>query len=300
MPDFLETLSGIEGASVFQDVPMRRHTTWRVGGPVQYLVRAGTREAVVALLGTLRESGRPLTVIGNGSNLLVSDTGLEGVALLLEGELAGVSAAAGRLDAGAGAMLGLAVREAAGAGLGGLEFAAGIPGTLGGAVMTNAGAYGGCLGDVLTGVETAKRDGTTGRYERFDSSYRLPLVPPEEVVLSAGLTLPVRAREEIERCISAASERRRATQPSGLATAGSVFRNPPGGSAGSMIEACGLKGIAHGGACISEAHANFIVNRGAATADDILRLIKLAKESVLAKFKVGLELEVQLLGFEGE
>lgn len=300
MRDLLETLLSIGGASVQQGVPMERHTTWRVGGPAEYYFTARRSEAVRGLLRSVKDAGGPLTVIGNGSNLLVSDAGLEGVALRLAGDFTSVSVVADSVEAGAGAMLGTAVEEAAFRGLGGLEFAAGIPGTVGGAVLTNAGAFNCSFADVVAWVDTMTRDGEARRYERFDAGYRSPLVPADEIVLSAGLRLRQSEREEVEGRIREVIKRRRETQPWGVATAGSVFKNPTGDSAGRMIEACGLKGTKYGGARISEAHANFIVNGGEATAADIKRLIDLARESVLERFGVELGLEVRLIGFEGE
>lgn len=300
MSDFTGALTAISGAGVERGVRMERLTTLRVGGPVDYLVTASNRASVAAVLQAACEAGKTVTIIGNGSDVLVSDAGLEGVAMRMAGELAELSVRGTRLEAGAGVTLGSAARLAALAGLSGLEFAAGIPGTVGGATMTNAGAFGGCWADVTERVETLNRDGATEVRECFDRAYRAALVPADEVVIGTVLALRSSEVRKIERRMRAFSERRRASQPQGLPTAGSVFKNPPTGSAGRMIEECGLKGADAGGACISMSHANFIVNRGGATASDILRLIYLARESVLARFGVELELEVRLLGFTEE
>lgn len=303
MPGFLETVSAIEGVSVTTGEPMSRHTTWRVGGPVEYMVRVVSWAALMELLDAVRTGGTPLTVVGRGSNLLVSDRGLEGVALLLEGELAGVMVEGEHLTAGGGAALGRVVRAAAEAGLQGLEFASGIPGTVGGAVMSNAGAFGGSMADVLSSMETVGLDGATHFYESFERSYRGPLVPAEdadEIVMSAAFLLEPGSRGDIEERIEDFRARRQATQPAGVATAGSVFKNPEQDSAGSLIDACGLKGAVIGGASISGKHANFIVTGEGATAEDVMRLMELARDSVRERFGVELELEVRLLGFEGE
>jgi len=296
--DILDRLASIEGAVAESGVSMVGLTTWRVGGPAGVLATALTVEAALGILRAVRESGAGLCVIGNGSNVLVSDTGVEGVVLRLSGELAEFGFEGESVRAGAGAGLVSISKAAAAAGLSGIEFASGIPGTVGGAVMTNAGAFSACLADTLSEVVAAGRNGELERRDRFEAGYREPLLPGDRIVLGARLSLREGRAEEVEATMARLAQARRIAQPQGMPTAGSVFKNPPGESAGILIDRCGLRGARVGGARITEAHANFIVNTGGATASDILALIDLARREVLARFGISLELEVRLVGFE--
>lgn len=287
---------GATGARVSSSVPLSGHTTWKVGGPADYMAWADDVSTLVDLLSVLRGQGVGSMVLGNGSNLLVSDEGYRGVALRLSGDLSHVTVEGTCICACGGAGLGTVVTEAARAGLAGLEFASGIPGTVGGAVMTNAGAFRSSVGAVLASVETVGPDGSLRSYESFEDNYRQALVPRGEAVVAARFALARASVEEVRRRMEENASARRSAQPRG-ATAGSVFRNPAGDHAGLLIDLCGLKGRREGGARISEVHANFIVNDGSASASDIRRLISLAAEEVFVRFGVRLEPEVTLVGF---
>ncbi|MDD5448729.1 MAG: UDP-N-acetylmuramate dehydrogenase [Actinomycetota bacterium] len=298
--DLLEFLSGIVGATTHYEVPMSEFTTWRVGGPAKFFTLVETRDALLQVLSVARSLNFPIFVLGNGSNVLVSDRGFEGLVIRLVGEFAGIRVEGERIDAGSGALLGSVVAAARKASLGGLEFAFGIPGTVGGAVMMNAGAFGGSISDVLEKVVCADYSGRLKIYEEFSGAYRTPLVPAGQIVVEAVFSLERRDSSLVKKKMENVRRERVTTQPLGMPTAGSVFKNPPGESAGRLIEECGLRGKEIGGASISEEHANFIVNTGGASASDIKALIDFAMSKVKEKFGIDLELEVQLVGFTEE
>ncbi len=291
----------IAGSDVRFDRPMRLYTTFRVGGNAAALVRAGSLEVLRHTHAYAGAAGIPWVVVGKGSNLLVSDRGFPGVVIRLRGALAEVIGDEGEgvLSAGGGAtnrrVLDLCVCK----GLGGLEFLAGIPGTAGGAVATNAGAWGGSTGEALRRVELLTEG---GEVENFPAgallfSYRGCSLPAGSVVTRALFGVrreaPGRVRERIDRNL----EGRRRSQPLRFPSAGSVFRNPPEGSAWRLVAEAGLRGKRIGGAEISRLHANFIVNRGGATAEDIFSLMNLARESVLRRTGIELEPEIRTVGF---
>lgn len=298
--DLLEFLSGIEGATTHYEVPMSEFTTWRVGGPAKFFMLVETRGALSEALLTAKSLGLPIFVLGNGSNILVSDSGFDGLVVRLVGELAGIRVEGERIDAGSGALLGSVMATAREASLGGLEFTSGIPGTVGGAVMMNAGAFESSISDVLERVVCMNYSGRLKIYEEFSGAYRTPLVPLGQIVTEAVFSLEKADSSLVKKKIEDVRRKRAATQPLGMPTAGSVFKNPPGVSAGRLLEECGLKGKEIGGASISNKHANFIVNKGGASASDIKALIDFAKSEVREKFGIDLELEVQLVGFTGE
>ncbi|MFH1149625.1 MAG: UDP-N-acetylmuramate dehydrogenase [Actinomycetota bacterium] len=297
MSPLLEALSET-GARVEASVPLSRHTTWKVGGPADFMAWVGSTGVLAGILSVVRSRGVGSMVLGNGSNVLFSDDGYRGVVLRLSGELSGVSIEGERVHAGGGAGLGAAVEAAARAGLAGLEFAFGIPGTIGGAVMTNAGAFSSSVSDRLMSVETLGPEGESRTYESFEAGYREALVPDREVVVATVFDLARDGAGEVRARMKESASARRASQPGG-ATAGSVFKNPGGDHAGRLLDLCGLKGRREGGAWISEVHANFIVNDGSASASDIRTLMSLAAEEVFQRFGVRLEPEVSLIGFEG-
>jgi UDP-N-acetylmuramate dehydrogenase len=298
VPDPLQSLLRIADLEVAGDVPLARFTTWKVGGPARMMVKAHSESALKEALGVLGESRYPLLVLGHGSNLLVSDRGFDGAVLKLVGGLAGLSVDGGSITAGSGAPLGSVVGAALGASLSGLEFAWGIPGTVGGAVMMNAGAFGGTTAAVLDRVETLDRTGRAQSYDSFEDVYRAALVGEEEIVTCATFRLSSALEGDIRKRMDEVGERRKGTQPWGQSTAGSVFKNPRGAFAGRLLEECGLKGAQVGGARVSELHANFIVNEGEASAADIKALIELAAREVKERFGVELETEVRLVGFQ--
>jgi UDP-N-acetylmuramate dehydrogenase len=294
-----EKLHGALTGKVLLNEPLAGHTTWRVGGPADVFVVPKDRCELLAALGLLREAGIPWLAMGAGSNLLVRDGGIRG-AVIHSGRLRELSfEPAGTVHAGGGLPLMTLIHEAASRGLAGLEALAGIPGTLGGAVVMNAGAGGQDLGGVVRSVTLAGPDGE----ERVGASslqfgYRHSVLAPQRVVVAAQLQLnpaePAVLEEEIRRRL----RHRRQAQGVGAPNAGSVFKNPPGLSAWRLIDEAGLRGLTIGGARVAEQHANFIINRGGATARDILSLIEHVRETVLKQTGIELEPEVRIVGEE--
>lgn len=278
--------------------PMARHTTYRIGGPAALLCVLETLHDLTAALTILQEEEVPWTVVGKGSDLLVADDGYPGAVLLLGREFKRHAVEDGQLRAGAGLVLAHLVQDAFSRGLSGLEWAVGIPGTLGGALAMNAGTRDGWIGQVVDTVTMyVPGEGLAlvhGRDVAWD--YRRSGLAGRGIILEAALNVaegePVRIRAQMERCL----KDRKATQPMGLPSAGSVFINPPGESAGRLIENSGLKGFKIGGARVSTVHANFIVNEGGAKARDVVALIRIIKDAVRDRFGVELQPEIKFLG----
>lgn len=294
------SLSNIRGVNVTENVPFSELTTWKVGGPARLLVDVESAPALKGTLLRLGEAAGRMMVLGNGSNVLVSDDGFDGAVLRLRGALSESAINGDVLKAGAGAMLGSATSAAGRASLSGLEFALGIPGTVGGAVMTNAGANESDVASVIAEVEALTHEGETRSFTEFEGGYRKPLVPESIIVTAATLRLRKDSIDSIKSRMWDARVKRENSQPMDAATAGSVFKNPPGDSAGRLIDECGLKGSSIGGASVSRVHANFIVNEGGANAGDILNLMDRIASEVEARFGVWLEPEVRLVGFDKE
>ncbi|MCU7933145.1 MAG: UDP-N-acetylmuramate dehydrogenase [Candidatus Thiodiazotropha sp. (ex Codakia rugifera)] len=280
------------------DEPLSRHTSWRVGGPARCFYRPADREDLVLFLRQL-DADEPLHWLGLGSNLLVRDGGINGTVIATKGTLAGCEWRSEKtLYVEAGVSCAKVARMAARAGLCGVEFLAGIPGTLGGALAMNAGAFGGETWERVRWVETVDRYGEVRRRvpTDFTIGYRHVTGPTGEWFLSAELALEtgdtVAAQQQIKQLL----ERRAATQPTSQPSCGSVFRNPPGDYAARLIEAAGLKGKQIGGAQVSQKHANFIINTGAATADDIERLISEVQQEVEKQSGIVLVTEVHRIG----
>jgi UDP-N-acetylmuramate dehydrogenase len=295
------TLAPEEGA-VELNAPLAPRTTWRIGGPARYLVRARTERALVRVLGETERTSLPVAILGMGSNVLVADAGFPGVVLRLEGEFLEVRVDGRLVDAGGGAPLGGVCAAAARAGLSGIEAISGIPSSIGGAVRINAGAYGSEIFDVVDRVRLVDRSGRVRDALGADvpHGYRWSeLVATREIVSRAVLALTPAPREAIEAKTREVSEKRRGALPS-EPNAGSVFKNPEGDHAGRLIEACGLKGERRGGAEISGRHANVIVNTGGARAADVLELMRLMRNAVRRRFGVTLMPEVELLGLKWE
>lgn len=278
--------------------PMSAHTTWGVGGPAWCVCRVHSAEEAGLVVRATEEAGLPWMVLGRGSNLLVSDKGYAGVMLRLSGPLSSLRREDDRhLWAGGGAPLATAVKFAAQLGLAGLEWAAGIPGTVGGAVATNAGAWGSDMSRVAEDISLLLHEGLV-RQQRgtaLPAGYRRRRLPDKSLVLAARLRLEPDAPEAVAGRTEKLSQRRDQRQPGGR-TAGSVFKNPPGTSAGRLIEQAGCKGLSQGGAQVSQRHANFIVNRGGASARDVMALISQVQERVRRFCGVELEPEVEVVG----
>ena len=276
--------------------PLAPLTTIRVGGPADYLVSASSFRAVVGALAWARAHDLPVAVIGRGSNLLVSDEGWRGVALRLRGRLTSISARGTDLWCGGGASLPRAVQRAAKAGLTGLEWGASIPGTVGGAVAMNAGAHRSDLSEVLGWAVICSAEGRrrVGPGD-LDLGYRRSSVGPHEVVAAASFALRPGDPADIEGRLEEFRGYRRATQPQGVRTFGSVFTNPEGDSAGRLLEAAGCKGLAVGEARFSPVHANFIEAGPGTRSDDVLALMRAGRDRVLAAGGPRLAAEVRFL-----
>ncbi len=277
---------------------MSRHTTWRVGGPAWCLAKLEDAAEAAWLVAACREHRMPYKALGRGSNLLVSEAGYPGVMIRLRGELSRIEITDGGLEAGGGASLSSAVRLAASEGLSGLEWAAGIPASLGGALATNAGAHGGDMSELACHITLLDAAGGVSRMagSELPAGYRYRQLPPGSLVLGVSLALRPAAPREVEERRAALLALRKASQPLEAFTAGSVFKNPPGDHAGRLIEEAGLKGFAVGDAVVSPTHANFIENRGRATADDVLALMNAVALKVMDNFSVKLEPEVEVVG----
>lgn len=284
--------------SVVVDEPLSRHTTLRVGGPAGLLVAADTLRDLKTTLDLCSSHSVPWFVIGKGSNLLVSDAGYDGVMIQLGVDFRKIKRTEEGLQAGAAAALPLLVQAALREELGGLAFAVGIPGTVGGAIAGNAGAHGACIGDRISSVTLLDSCGTLRHCNRSELrfTYRASSIESDQVIVEALLVLqaadPAKIRGEMERNF----KRRKQTQPTGLPSAGSVFKNPGRQSAGKLIEDAGLKGMSVGDAQISLRHANYLVNRGSARAADVFALIRTVQQRVHATSGIRLEPEVRFVG----
>lgn len=281
------------------DEALARHTTWRVGGPADALVLPANRTELVTTLKILNSFQVEWKVIGNGSNLLVSDSGYRGAIITLTNDFREISIKDRIITVEANYSLAKLAWFALEHGLAGLEFACGIPGTVGGAVTMNTGAHSAEISDILLDAEVVTATGAieTWAKQDFQFSYRdSELRQQKAILLSANFMLTVAQEEGIKSKMTSYNERRRKSQPIGLATAGSVFKNPDQVFVGQLIEDLGLKGKTRGGAEISTKHANFIVNTGSATAQDICWLINHIRSEVFKKHGIRLETEVEMVG----
>ena len=300
-------LKPLQNSGVLQEqVPLAGYTTWRVGGPAQWLAEPNDPDQIPALLRWAADADLPVRVIGAGSNLLIADAGLPGLTLCLR-RLQGseLNANTGRVRALSGEAIPTLARHAAKQGLQGLEWAVGIPGTVGGAAVMNAGAQGGCIAEHLLSVDVIDlnaEDMAIRRIERheLDYAYRHSALQQQNtLVVAADFQLvPGHDPAQLQRRTSSNLSHRTSTQPYKQPSCGSVFRNPEPEKAGRLIEGLGLKGRSIGGAQVSEVHANFIVNTGEALADDIRRLIHLVQKEVADAHGIELHPEVKRLGFE--
>lgn len=279
--------------------PMNRHTTFRIGGPADYFLLPSTAEEVKKILEICKEKELPYFILGNGSNLLVSDEGYCGVIIQLYRNYGGITVEGTNIRAGAGALLSQIASAAKNASLTGFEFAGGIPGTLGGAVVMNAGAYGGEMKNVLKEVTVMTGQGEimTIPAEKLEMGYRTSLVKKAGyLVLEAVISLKAGDVEEIKAIMKDLTEKRVSKQPLEYPSAGSTFKRPEGYFAGKLIMDAGLRGYQVGGAQVSEKHCGFVINKGNATAADVCGLMKDVQEKVQEQFGVTLEPEVKFLG----
>ena len=285
-------------ALVLTEEPMKGHTTFRIGGPADIYIEPDYA-SIIPLVQYLKEQDVPFMVIGNGSNLLVSDEGIDGVVISLGKNSDGITISGDTMVVEAGAMLSTVANAAADAGLTGLEFASGIPGSIGGAVYMNAGAYGGEIKDVIESVlvltENLEKKVMTA--EDLHMSYRhSSLMEEGGYVLSAVLKLSKGDKEEIKAKIADIREQSIAKQPLNFPSAGSTFKRPEGYFAGKLIDDAGLRGYSVGGAQVSEKHCGFVVNKGDAKAADVLKLMKDVDSKVFEMFGVHLSPEVRIIG----
>ena len=287
--------------SILIDEPMSRHTTFRVGGPADFFVTPKAKEEVRDVIRICKEAGMPYYIIGNGSNLLVSDAGYRGVIVQIYKEMNEVKVEGDLVKAQAGALLSGIAAKALGAELSGFEFASGIPGTIGGACVMNAGAYGGEMKDVLEFVTVLTGEGKIielGRNE-LELGYRTSVIAKKGyIVLGAVLKLERGDGENIKTYMDELKEKRVTKQPLEYPSAGSTFKRPEGYFAGKLIEDAGLRGFQVGGAQVSEKHCGFVINRDHATAADIMELMRQVQIRVKENSGVDLEPEVKRLGDE--
>lgn len=301
MQEFCHKLKNvITKGTVLTEEPMSRHTSFQIGGPAEIFVQPATGDEVRQAICLAKEEQIPFFVVGNGSNLLVSDDGFRGMIVQIGRNLQEISVEDNVIYAQAGALLSRVARTALEHGLTGMEFAAGIPGSLGGAVAMNAGAYGGEMKDILKDVEVLTPDGEIKilSLEELDLSYRHSCIFDEDyIVLSVHLQLEQGDTTVIRNRMDELARARREKQPLEYPSAGSTFKRPEGYFAGALIQDAGLKGYTVGGAQVSEKHSGFVVNRGGATAEEVLFLIKQVQKKVKSRFGVTMEPEVRMVGF---
>lgn len=295
---------GIPESRILENESMAKHISFRVGGCADYYVNCTDRKELSSLLSFLTEEGVPHMLIGNGSNLLFRDSGYRGVIIHLEGEFQDCEVQGDTVIAGSGKLLSSVSSLAAKSGLAGMEFASGIPGSIGGAIYMNAGAYGGEMKDIVTRVWLMSPDGkeeTVRTGVEMEFAYRNScLQRTGEIVTKVELKLQPEDAEAIQARIAELTEKRVQKQPVNFPSAGSTFKRPAEGYAAALIQESGLKGVSVGGAEVSEKHSGFIINKGGATAMDVLQLMELVEKKVYEDSGIHLEPEVRIIGEEDE
>lgn len=298
--DILGKLQDIVGSdNIVSDEPMRKHTTFRIGGNADIFVRPESKEQIAEILRLCRKQDVPYFILGNGSNLLVGDRGFRGVVINIMDNMNDIKVDGGIIKAQAGAMLIKVSRTARDNSLTGLEFASGIPGTIGGAIYMNAGAYGGEMKDVVTKVTAMDAEGEIYTFgtDELEFSYRHSVIQQRDlIVLDVTMKLAAGDQKIIDDRMSELAVARRTKQPLEYPSAGSTFKRPEGYFAGKLIMDAGLRGYRVGDAQVSEKHCGFVVNRGNATADDVIKLIDDVKAKVSEEYDVVLEPEVRMIG----
>jgi len=296
----METLNTMTKGSFLKDEAMAKHTSYRIGGPANAYITPRDKDDLSQILQFANQHGIATYFVGSGSNLLVADEGIDGLVITLGKSLKRLEITGATVFAESGVMLGKMVKECIGRNLSGVESMIGVPGTLGGALVMNAGAFGGEISNYLKHVTVMEMNGQEKQYQPGDISfsYRHSTFPDDEIVISAEFELIQSDKETVQEKRAVASGGRKATQPLKFRSAGSVFKNPKEGAAGYYIDQAGLKGTKVGDAEISPIHANFFVNHGKAKASDVVALIRLARETVHDKFGIMLDLEVKPLGFK--
>lgn len=299
MKTILDQITALVGEErVLRDEPMKNHTSFKIGGPAVAVVLPDTVEAIQTIIRWLEESRTRHYIMGNGTNILFPDEGYDGIVVKIADQFSAVRIEGDTVYAEAGALLSRVSKIAGRAALSGLEFASGIPGTIGGAVVMNAGAYGGEMKDVVRSVTVIDQKGKvlTFEGEALAFGYRTSRVKEEGyTVLSTVMALTPGDRALIQETMDTLTDKRTTKQPLHLPSAGSTFKRPPGHYAGKLIEDAGLKGLTYGGAQVSEKHSGFVVNIGNATCHDVLTLMRLVQETVYERFGVRLEPEVKII-----
>jgi len=298
MEDLLKSLVG--NTNVLVNESMKNHTTFKIGGNADYLVQPQTKKTLCDTISTLRKENIPFTIIGNGSNLLVSDNGISGVVIKICGGMGSVEVDKNTITAQAGVSLTRLTQVACSSGLTGLEFATGIPGTIGGAIVMNAGAYDHEIKEVV--VSTAYLDekgklGTLTGIREHKFGYRSSIFQENDwIILESEFRLKPGDTNEIRSQMESITRKRKRKQPLDFPSAGSAFKRPKGGFASKMIDDAGLKGLRVGGAMVSEKHCGFIINAGDATAADVRELLRQVQNAVHAQFGIMLEPEIKMIG----
>lgn len=298
MFDILKSIVGEQ--YVCENEPMGKHCTFRCGGNAKYYVKPGSINELTDVIKACKKQEYPYMVIGNGSNILIKDEGYDGVIIEVNNRISSIDIIGDEIVADAGAKLSSVAMAAYESDLGGFEFAHGIPGNVGGAIVMNAGAYGGEMKDVVKWVKVLNESGEIETINAGDLEfgYRTSAIMKRNlVVLQMCIKLFLSSGEEISTIMQMFMQKRKAKQPLEYPSAGSTFKRPEGYFAAKLIEDAGLKGCARGGAQVSEKHAGFVVNKGDATAKDVCELTDYIKSEVMEKFGVGLELEVVKVGF---
>lgn len=287
----------IPGIKLLRDEDMKNHTSFRIGGPARIFVEAESEKQLAAIVAVVRELNAPYIVLGRGTNLLVRDEGFEGVVLHMGESFAHIFVIRDTIHAEAGASLAAIASAALQGGLTGMEFAHGIPGSLGGALLMNAGAYGGEMADIVEFVRYLDADGQIRETEDCRFAYRHSRFEEENcLILGARLRLVPGEKDIIAARMRELSEKRIASQPLDKPSAGSTFKRPATGYAAAMIDRCGLKGFSIGGAQVSEKHAGFVINADGASCADVEALMEHVQREVFARFGVMLEPEVKIVG----
>ena len=286
----------------FMNESLKKHTTYGIGGPADLMIFPKSKQDLIKVIEIINENKIQLTILGSGSNVLVSDNGIRGVVISLKNSLNEIEVDNNILYAECGTMLGKIVKHAVKNNLIGLENLNGVPGTLGGALIMNAGAWGGEISENLIHVEVINSKSEIQKIQKKDLNftYRQSSFNKDDILLSAKFNLKKADKDIIKENFIEAQSGRKKSQPLNKRSAGSLFKNPKNNSAGKLLDEAGFKGFSIGDAKISEKHANFFINDGDATSKDMLMLIKKAHKEVKDKFNVNLSLEVKLMGFNEE
>lgn len=287
----------IEEIKILEEESMQKHTTFRVGGAAKYFAMPKNTEEIRTLIAYCREQKLSYCVLGNGSNVLFADTGYDGMIIQIGSAMSKICVEGTSVYAQAGAILARVANLAYDEGLTGMEFAAGIPGSIGGAIVMNAGAYGGEMKDIVSYVEVLSADGVIRKYtcDEMDFSYRHSIIDADKIVTGVGLTLENGDKTAILARMNELAEARRSKQPLEYPSAGSTFKRPEGYFAAKLIDDSGLRGYRCGGAMVSEKHCGFVVNVDHATGADILAVMEHVKTVVKEKYGVTLEPEVRII-----